>query len=71
MNRLGELKCLYEEELAQVVTLTPARQVTPLSEPTVSHVKSSQSFVRKFRKSWLAHGSSGMLGTLLPKTSSL
>ena len=53
------------------MTLTKAGQVTPLSEPTVSHVKSSQSFVRKFRKSWLAHGGSGRLGTLLPETSSL
>ena len=49
----------------------PARRITLPAEPTVSHVNGSPSFVRKFRKSSLAQGSSGRRVTLLPGTTFL
>ena len=41
------------------------------SQLFVSHVNSLSSFVRKYRKSWLAQGSSGRRVTLLPGTTFL
>ena len=47
--------------------LTPARRVTLPAEPIFCFsVDGSPSFVRKYRKSWLAQGSSDRRVTLLP-----